>query len=218
MWDLRWVLLGLGALVLVGVYLWSRGILSRAMLPTLPSRKQRTEPRMGGELPPAAPPTTAAPAPEPPSLVETVSEEEKKRPAPDRIVALRLVPRGTELPADRAVAALRNAGLEHGRYAIFHRQLDTNREGFSVASLTEPGSFDLDHLDRTSIAGLSFFVVLPGKGDPVARFDAMVETARALSVELAADLFDERGSSWSSQRERYLREELIEYRHQFERR
>ena len=93
-----------------------------------------------------------------------------------------------------------------------------NREGFSVASLTEPGSFDLDHLGDSTIAGLSFFVVLPGNGDPVARFDAMVETARALSVELAADLFDERGSSWSSQRERYLREELIEYRHQFERR
>ena len=212
MWDLRWVLLGLGALVLVGVYLWSRGILSRAMLPTLPTRKQRTEPSIGGEHPVASAP------PEPASLVETVSEEEKKRPAPDRIVTLRLVPRGAELPAERAVAALRNAGLEHGRYSIFHRQLDTNREGFSVASLTEPGSFDLEHLDRITIAGLSFFVVLPGTGDPVARFDAMVETARALSVELAADLFDERGSSWSSQRERYLREELIEYRHQFERR
>ena len=214
MWDLRWVLLGLGALVLVGVYLWSRGIVSRAMLPTLPSRKQqRTEPSIG-----EAAAGRRLRAPPPPSLVETVSEEEKARPAPDRIVTLRLIPRGAELPAERAVAALRNAGLEHGRYAIFHRQLDTNREGFSVASLTEPGSFDLEHLDRTSIAGLSFFVVLPGIGDPVSRFDAMVETARALSVELAADLFDERGSSWSSQRERYLREELIEYRHQFDRR
>jgi hypothetical protein len=121
-------------------------------------------------------------------------------------------------PAPIAVTALGNAGLEHGRYAIFHRQFGTNREGFSVASLTEPGSFDLEHLDGTTIAGLSFFVVLPGDGDPVARFDAMVETARALSVELAADLFDDSGSSWSSQRERYLREELIEYRHQFERR
>ena len=97
-------------------------------------------------------------------------------------------------------------------------QLGTNREAFSVASLTEPGSFDVDHLDDATIAGLSFFLVLPGKGDPVSRFDAMVETARALSVELSADLFDERGSSWSSQRERYLREELIEYRHQAERR
>jgi cell division protein ZipA len=129
-------------------------------------------------------------------------------------VTLRLIPRGDELTAERAVIALRNAGLEHGRYAIFHRQLGSDREAFSVASLTEPGSFDLDHLDNSTIAGLSFFVVLPGAGDPVARFDAMVETARAMSVELAADLFDERGSSWSSQRERYLREELIEYRHQ----
>jgi cell division protein ZipA len=211
MWDLRWVLLGLGALVLVGVYLWSRGVFSRDLLPALPRRKPRTEPSIGE--PPQPPPPT-----EVPSLVETVSEEEKARPAPDRIVTLRLVPRGQEVPTEHAVAALRSAGLEHGRYAIFHRQLGTNREGFSVASLTEPGSFDLEHLEGTTIAGLSFFVVLPGNGDPVARFDAMVETARALSVELAADLFDERGSSWSSQRERYLREELIEYRHQFERR
>lgn len=211
MWDLRWVLLGLGALVLVGVYLWSRGIVSRDMLPALPRRKARTEPSIGEPLPPPPPP-------EIPSLVETVSEEEKARPAPDRIVALRLLPRGEELLTAHAVTALRNLGLEHGRYGIFHRQLGTNREGFSVASLTEPGSFDLERLDGMTIAGLSFFVVLPGNGDPVARFDAMVETARALSVELAADLFDDSGSSWSSQRERYLREELIEYRHQFERR
>ena len=211
MWDLRWVLLGLGALVLIAVYLWSRGIVSRDMLPALPRRKARTEPSIG-----EPPPVEAAP--QPASLVETVSEEEKARPGPDRVVALRLIPRGAELPTERAVAALRGAGLEHGRYAIFHRQLGANREGFSVASLTEPGSFDVEHLGDATIAGLSFFLVLPGQGDPVARFDAMVETARALSVELAADLFDERGSSWSSQRERYLREELIEYRHQSERR
>ena len=211
MWDLRWVLLGLGALVLVGVYLWSRGIVSRDMLPTLPRRKERTEPSIG-EPPPLEP------TPQPESLVETVSEEEKARPGPERVVALRLIPRGAELTTERAVSALRNAGLEHGRYAIFHRQLGTNREGFSVASLTEPGSFDVEHVGDATIAGLSFFLVLPGDGDPVSRFDAMVETARALSVELAADLFDERGSSWSSQRERYLREELIEYRHQAERR
>jgi len=65
MWDLRWVLLGLGALVLVGVYLWSRGIVSRDMLPTLPRRKQRTEPVIS-ESP------AAAPGPAPAPLVETV--------------------------------------------------------------------------------------------------------------------------------------------------
>ena len=59
MWDLRWVLMGLGALVLVGVYLWSRGIVSRDMLPTLPRRKDRTEPSIG------EPPHALEPTPQP---------------------------------------------------------------------------------------------------------------------------------------------------------
>lgn len=215
MWDLRWVLLGLGALVLLGVYLWSRGVFNRRFLPTARRRSERSEPSIDSQpLTPSAAPLPA----EPESLVEVAPQEPTRHAMPDRIVALRLIPRAEELSGPRAVQALTSAGLEHGRYAIFHRSLGTDREAFSVASLTEPGTFDLDNLDGTTVAGLSFFVVLPGSGDPVARFDSMVETARSLSVELAADLFDERGSSWSSQRERYLREELIEYRHQLERR
>jgi len=210
MWDLRWVLLGLGALVVVGVYLWSRGVFNRRRLPALPPRGERTEPIIGGE--------TVSATDEPQSLVEVVPDQPATQPALDRIVALRLVTREGELAAERAIEALLGAGLEHGRYSIFHRQIGSNKEGFSVASLTEPGSFDIANVGDGAIAGLSFFLVLPGGGDPVTRFDAMVEVARALSVELAADLFDERGSSWSSQRERYLREELIEYRHQYERR
>jgi cell division protein ZipA len=131
---------------------------------------------------------------------------------------LRLIPRGDELSAERAVGALADAGLKHGRYGIFHLNGVDGEPAFSCASLTEPGTFDLATLGQSTIAGLSFFVVLPGTGDPVSRFDAMVETARALTVELEADLHDEAGSSWSVQRERYLREEIIEYRHQLERR
>jgi cell division protein ZipA len=214
MWDLRWVLLGLGLVAVTGIYLWSRGLLSRPKLPTSRESEARHEPSIGGESDQLA--ITAST--EPP-LVEAVPETDRSHAAPDRIVALRLIPRGEEeLAAERAVAALAAAGMEHGRYSIFHKPVGENREGFSVASLTEPGTFDLDGLGDSTVAGLSFFLVLPGEGDPVARFDAMVETARVLSVELAADLFDERGSSWSSQRERYLREEIIEYRHQFERR
>lgn len=211
MWDLRWILLGLGALLVAGIYLWNRGIVRWPLFAQrLQQRVPRTEPSIDGEPP--------APAAEPEPLVEVVAEESAARYGPDRVVALRLIPREGELPMDRAVQALRRAGLDHGRYAIFHQGLGALKEAFSVASLTEPGSFDLNNLEGNTIAGLSFFIVLPGAGDPVARFDAMVETARALSVELAADLFDERGSSWSSQRERYLREEIIEYRHQSERR
>jgi len=209
MWDLRWVLLGLGAVLVVAVYLWSKGFLSRRLLPQLP-RRQRTEPSFGEEA--VTPSATHALEP----IIEQPPERQSVRTAPDRIVTLRLIPRGAELGAERAVAALREIGLEHGRYGIFHRVGTAGEPAFSVASLTEPGTFDLDNLGDSTIAGLSFFIVLPGMGDPVARFDSMVEAARALSVELEADLHDEGGSSWSVQRERYLREEIIEYRHQSE--
>jgi cell division protein ZipA len=213
MWDLRWVLIGLGALVVIGVYLWSKGVFSRA-LPQAAQRRQRSEPTIGDST-----------APEPAPSVEHESQaaaplpRKHTRGAPERIIALRLIPRGEELPMERAVVALKSVGLEHGKFGIFHRPLSEQPDepAFSVASLTEPGTFDLDNLSDQTIAGLSLFVVLPGEGDAVARFDAMVEAARALSVELEADLLDERGSSWSVQRERYIREEIIKYRHQSER-
>jgi cell division protein ZipA len=214
MWDLRWVLLGLGALLVVGVYLWSRGLGGRRLFPDT-SRRVRAEPSIGepagaaqGDSP-SSPPQTSLAEPTPPKPAPA---------APDRVITLRLIPRGEEeLSTERAVVALTGAGLKHGRYGIFHREGEDGEPAFSVASLTEPGTFDLANVQETTIAGLTFFVVLPGTGDPVSRFDAMVETARALSVELEADLHDERGSSWSVQRERYLREEIIEYRHQAER-
>jgi cell division protein ZipA len=214
MWDLRWVLLGLGAFVLVGVYLWTKGFFSRRLLPQLP-RRGRVEPRIGDEGRDVATEAEASP------IDPIQPPKPAPPPPPDRIIALRLMPRHDELSAERTVAALQDAKLEHGRYSIFHRPLPPPHAlepAFSVANLTEPGSFDLQNLAEGPIAGLSFFVVLPGAGDPVARFDAMVETARALSVELDCELLDERGSSWSVQRERYIREEIIEYRHQLERR
>lgn len=206
MWDLRWVLLGLGALVVVGVYLWSKGFLSRRILP---QRARRAEPTIGAVPPPPATPGSVDAAPG--------AAKKPARSAPDRIITVRLIPRGEELTANRAVDALRSAGLQHGRYGIFHRSSNGSPSGepsFSVASLTEPGTFDLDNLADHTVAGLSFFIVLPTAADPVTCFDSMVETARAMAVELESDLHDEGGSSWSIQRERYIREEIIEYRHQ----
>jgi cell division protein ZipA len=133
---------------------------------------------------------------------------------------VRLIPGAAEdLSSEAAVLALREAGLMHGKYGIFHYPADQEGETlFSVASLIEPGSFDLTNLKDSKIPGMSFFMVLPGVGDPVVRFDKMVETARELAQRLDSELLDERGSSWSIQRERYVREEVIEYRHQLTRR
>ena len=121
MWDLRWVLLGLGALLVVGVYLWSRGLGGRRLFPET-SRRARAEASIGETARVAdgdsasTPPAELAPEPKPSKAAQS---------ALDRVITLRLIPRGNdELSTERAVVALTGAGLKHGKYGIFHREGD----------------------------------------------------------------------------------------------
>ena len=204
MWELRWVLIGLGSLVVAGIYLWPRLRV-----------KLRQTPKSGAD-PQADPPNPVPGAIEENPLDGADSEPRAESTGPNKVITVRIVPvAGQEISAELAVLALRKAGLEHGKYGIFHYPLaDNAREPeFSAASLIEPGSFDLTNLKVTSLPGMSFFMILPGFGDPVSRFDRMVGLARTLAQSLSAELFDEHGSSWNIQRERYVREEIIEYCH-----
>ena len=202
--ELRWILLGLGLLLIAGLYLWER------KAPFL-QRLKKPRPVVRN----VEPTLESAPTVETPVERPTV-----KRRRPEKVVTLRVVGReGEEMKAEEAVLALKRVGLTHGRYGIFHRMPEDGDDEpiFSVASLTEPGSFDLENLQDSSIAGLSLFLALPGRGDPVAAFDSMVGFARNLAEDLDGTLLDERGSSWSIQRERYIREEIIEFHHQLSR-
>jgi FtsZ-interacting cell division protein ZipA len=56
-------------------------------------------------------------------------------------------------------------------------------------------------------------MVLPGPIDGAEGFDLMITASRALAQTLDAELLDETGSTLSIQRERYLREEIIQHQH-----
>jgi len=210
MTDLRWVLFAFGILVIVAVYLFSLGIPQRWLTPIVELRRRK-----------AAASVRVEPAFDEPDPPEDDDEDgaERSHPAPpgpaETVVTLRFIPNSKTIASDKVVLALRAEGLKHGRYGIFHKHANDSSDEpmFSVASLTEPGSFDLSRLAETKIPGMSFFMVLPGEGDPVARFDSMVAIARTLARELGGELRDDKGSSWSFQRERYIREEIIEYSH-----
>jgi cell division protein ZipA len=105
--------------------------------------------------------------------------------------------------------------MRHGKFGIFHRfeGSDENKIIFSAASLVEPGSFDIANIKDQEIPGISLFMVLPGPMDGAKGFDLMMAAARALSQSLNAELLDESGSTLSIQRERYLREEIIQHQH-----
>ncbi|MCC5870217.1 MAG: cell division protein ZipA [Gammaproteobacteria bacterium] len=178
----------------------------------------RREPSIGDAAPDEA--QDAEPDSEPLPNIETepVAAQDPGPPIdPEKIVAMRMAARaGNTMPAEALVLKLRELGLRHGKFGIFHRHRP-DADGpplFSVASMTEPGSFDLTKVRDTRLPGVTLFMVLPGPEDPVRCFEDMVEVARALAQDLEGEILDESGSTWSIQRERYIREELIRYRMQ----
>ncbi|MBT8067010.1 MAG: cell division protein ZipA [Gammaproteobacteria bacterium] len=202
--GLRWLLLFFGILVIAGVYFYSRRERNKAE--EEPAPEQRLAPTLGEEPEPVLAEEIAEPA-------ETISDEPAAKP---RIVTLRLIARdGGAFKGDELVLSMRGIGLRHGKFGIFHRYdgNDEERTVFSAASLVEPGSFDLANIADQELPGISLFLVLPGPIDSVDAFDMMMEAARTLTQALDGELLDESGSTLSIQRERYMREEVIQYQH-----
>lgn len=204
--GLRWLLLLSGLLVVAGVYFYSRR--ERAKEEEQESSPERLEPALGDEF--FAPPADAE------SAGATDDEDAEDAVAEQKIVTVRLVARdkGT-FRGDQLVLSLRGIGMRHGKFGIFHRYEGTDEDDvvFSVASLAEPGTFNLPNIKEQRIPGISMFMVLPGPMGGAESFDLMMTAARALSQALHAELLDESGSTLSIQRERYLREEIIQYEH-----
>lgn len=213
MFGLRPLLLLVGILVIVGVYLYSRRAKNGA--DTAPLETDRLEPTLRLDTDASDPgldSDTAA------SLALPAAEAAAggRMETPQKIVTLRIVAKEKQaFQGDELVLSLRGIGLRHGKFGIFHRYdgNDETRTIFSAASLVEPGSFDLENIKDQQIPGISLFLVLPGPVESVDAFDMMMAAARTLSQTLNGELLDESGSTLSIQRERYLREEIIQFQH-----
>ncbi len=208
--GLRWLLLLFGVLVITGVYLYSRR--ERDKPPQEQPAAPRRSPILGDESSesdaPAADSTSAE--------IVADAESESSEQSPQKIVTLRLVARNKgAFRGDDLIMSLRGIGMRSGKFGIYHR-CDGNDESriiFSAASLIEPGSFDLENIKEQEIPGISLFIVLPGPIDGAEGFDLMITAARTLAQSLDAELLDESGSTLSVQRERYMREDIIQFQH-----
>lgn len=209
--DLRWFLLLFGLIAIVGVYLYSRRERTQEESDDPPTEiQERLEPSLDGEQ--AGDEIDELATTDNPVL--TAEPEAEPKAQEQKIITLRIVARNhSSFAGDDLALSLRGIGLRHGKFGIYHRH-DGNDESkiiFSVASLVEPGSFDLKNLKSQEIPGISMFMVLPGPIDGAQAFDLMMVAARALSQSLDADLLDESGSTLSIQRERYMREEIVQF-------
>jgi cell division protein ZipA len=145
--------------------------------------------------------------PPPPSGVKPIVDwpPENQR----TLVSLRLLAR----PPDRFRGnllrqALAAEGFVLGDLDIFHKPDANNRAVLSAASLTKPGTFDLETMDTQRFTGLNLFAVLPGPKTPQKAFEDLLLTARMLNERLEGALQDDRGGPLTPMRIQALRDAL----------
>jgi cell division protein ZipA len=151
-------------------------------------------------LPEAADRSTAPPAQSP-----NASEQQK-------IVTVRVcAPGEVRWSGATLLSALELHGLAYGRYQVFHRRHVDGRSLFCVASLIEPGTFDVARMASEEFRGVTLFAVLPGPVEPLLTLDELLGAARGLAQELSGMVQDNKGMPLSPQRAAALRDDVARF-------
>jgi cell division protein ZipA len=109
------------------------------------------------------------------------------------------------------LSALELHGLAYGRYQVFHRRHVDGRSLFCVASLIEPGTFDVARMSGEEFRGITLFAVLPGPVEPLLTVDELLGAARGLAQELSGMVQDNKGMPLSPQRAAALRDDVARF-------
>jgi cell division protein ZipA len=220
--NMRWILLLAGVGVILGIFLlsWLPGKLK------LVSQRRRVRPSVRARA--AVPDTDGidvedelerlgqlvdddAPDEQPEPMYE-IGASPQKSAAVDKVFSLYVLsPTGVPFRGPILLGALADAGLEFGDMQIFHRyeEQDGQQLLFSLASIREPGIFDLSAMHDFTTDGLVLFIQVPGQTDALKAFESMVAAARALANSLDGTIYDATNSVLTNQTIGHMREEVI---------
>ena len=141
----------------------------------------------------------------PPPQTPNASEQQK-------IITVRVcAPGEARWSGATLLSALELHGLAYGRYQVFHRRHVDGRSLFCVASLIEPGTFDVARMCTEEFRGITLFAVLPGPVEPLLTVDELLGAARGLAQELAGMVQDNKGMPLSPQRAAALRDDVARF-------
>ncbi|HEY6642931.1 cell division protein ZipA C-terminal FtsZ-binding domain-containing protein [Povalibacter sp.] len=188
-------------------------------------RGARVEPTFGDDDSTSLPESTAyAEEVDPAKTVELSAKEPldaptlgmSSTPAPRRIerrkiIALRLAAPGQRFPGEALRDAMEAESLQFGRYDVFHRLHDDGVSIFSVASMMEPGTFELDRMAGQQYSGVTMFAQLPGPIPGVHALSDLVECGKRMQSKLGGTLQDDRGVPLTVHRIERLRQEVIDF-------
>lgn len=144
--------------------------------------------------------------------------EQKAAHQPSEVLILYvLLPEGRDIKGPDLLSALLPLGFKYGDMDIFHRHLDSAGGGevlFSLANMFNPGTFDLEQIDKISTRGLSLFMTLPGPGEPLQNFNLMHNAAKKLAEEFGGQVLDGQRSVLTVQTVRHYVDKIREFQRQ----
>ncbi len=184
---LRIVLIGLGISLTVGIYLWDR--VKKRRFGSIMELSKR----------------------EPKFAEETMGESQVHSAQPVDVVQFAVVstePDGFD--GSKLVDAFAHSRLEFGDMKIFHRyQPGTDNIDFSVATMTEPGTFPEENLAEFKTRGLAVFFQPSCVNDPLISFDEMVDFCCKLAQSLNGEVWDPQKQPLTEETLRSLRQTLL---------
>ena len=116
---------------------------------------------------------------------------------------------------DEIIQILEAEEIKHGDMNIFHFHIENEKDAlFSVASVVEPGIFDLEAIDAYETPGLSLFCQLPGPVESVEAFDILLKKARSISEKLDGQLCDDKRNLLTEQAIGHYRDRISAFDHE----
>lgn len=156
-------------------------------------------------------------AQEPQAEYEAEKDQGAQAPSNEVLILYVLLPEGEEINGSLLLPSLLTLGFKYGEMNIFHRFQDNAGSGevlFSLANMFNPGTFDLEEMDKMNTRGLSLFMTLPGPGEALQNFNLMHSAAKKLADEFGGQVLDGQRSVLTVQTVRHYVEKIREFQRQ----
>ncbi|BAN69472.1 cell division protein ZipA [endosymbiont of unidentified scaly snail isolate Monju] len=222
--TLRLILLGMGVLLVVGIYLWDR-YQRRQWRPRQARRRQRrtaVEPSLGEPVvrerwEDTDPDNETQLSMDLAFNAEAESDYLHIDPAlldevPRLILQIVVMSKGEPFTLEQVRQAAKSTDMRYGAMNIFHRENDRGQVLFSLANVLEPGTFPKKADPDFSTPGLVLFTQLPGVQDGMAIYSDMLFTAERLVALLDGELRDEARNPLTRQAIEHTRDRILEHR------
>lgn len=150
------------------------------------------------------------------SAAEMKAEQKPAEPS-EVLILYVLLPETREIKGQDLLPVLLTLGFKFGDMDIFHRHEDSAGSGevlFSLANMFNPGTFDIDQMQKVSTRGISLFMTMPGPGTPLQNFNLMNNAAKKIAEEFGGQVLDGQRSVLTVQTVRHYVEKIREFQRQ----